>query len=151
MVSTASSKSRRKQSQRATTKSKNLTTRLSEPVSSTDLSERVWGIGCVVVLGIGAVLRLYHLDLVPLHHDEGVNGNFLVRLVRDGAYQYDPANYHGPSLYYFSAIIAWILRFLFGVQAQNTYGLNTNTIRFVTAAFGIATIALVLTLRRRLG
>lgn len=150
-MSTASSKSRRKYSQRATTKSSNQTPGLVQAVESTDLSDRVWIIGCVVVLAIGAVFRLYHLDLVPLHHDEGVNGNFLVRLVRDGAYQYDPANYHGPSLYYFSAIIPWVLRFLFGVQAQNTYGLNTNTIRFVTAAFGIATIALVFTLRRRLG
>jgi len=42
---------------------------------------------------------------VPLHHDEGVNGNFLVRLVREGAYNYDPANYHGPTLYYFAAVM----------------------------------------------
>ena len=44
-----------------------------------------------------ACLRLYDLDLVPLHHDEGVNGNFLVRLVRDGAYQYDPAKLSWPN------------------------------------------------------
>ncbi|HZE70344.1 MAG TPA: flippase activity-associated protein Agl23 [Pyrinomonadaceae bacterium] len=151
-MSTGSSKSRRRQRAPSETsaKTKGAYKAVPEPPSS-DLSDRTWLISCITVLLVGAVLRLYHLDLVPLHHDEGVNGNFLVRLARDGAYQYDPQNYHGPSLYYVSAIIPWIIRFLFGVQAQNTYGLNTVTIRLVTAAFGIATIVLILTLRRRLG
>ena len=74
---------------------------------------------------VAAVLRLYDLDLVPLHHDEGVNGNFLTRLVREGIYRYDPENYHGPTIYYFSAFIPWILRFLLGTAAQDKYGLNT--------------------------
>ena len=39
----------------------------------------------ITIFLIAAVLRLYDLNLVPLHHDEGVNGNFLVRLVREGA------------------------------------------------------------------
>ena len=33
---------------------------------------------------VGTFLRLFKLALVPLHHDEGVNGNFLMSLVRDG-------------------------------------------------------------------
>ena len=83
----------------------------------------------------------FHLGLVPLHHDEGVNGNFLVSLVRNGTYIYDPNNYHGPTLYYFSAIFAWIARFFGGVGARDAYGLTTFNIRFVTAAFGVATVA----------
>ncbi len=116
-----------------------------------EISDRAWLIGCVSILAIAAFLRLYDLALVPFHHDEGVNGNFLVSLVRDGRYHYDPANYHGPTLYYFSAIIPWVLRFLFGPAAQNTYGLTTVTIRLVPAFFGLATIWLVFSLRRRLG
>jgi uncharacterized protein (TIGR03663 family) len=116
-----------------------------------DLSERTWLISSLSILAIAAILRLYHLNLVPLHHDEGVNGNFLVRLVREGFYHYDPANYHGPTLYYFSAMIPWILRFFFGVSVQDAYGLNTITIRLVTALFGLATVWLVLLLRRQLG
>jgi len=65
---------------------------------------------------VGAFLRLSYLTLVPLHHDEGVNGNFLVTLVREGSYHYDPQNYHGPTLYFFSAIIPWIARFLGGKE-----------------------------------
>jgi uncharacterized protein (TIGR03663 family) len=100
---------------------------------------------------IAAFLRVYDLTLVPLHHDEGVNGNFLVRLVREGSYQYDPANYHGPTLYYFSAFVPWLLRFLFGVSARETYGLTTVAIRLVPALFGLGTVWLVLLMRRYMG
>ena len=116
-----------------------------------DVSEQTWRIASISILCLSAVLRLYNLDLVPLHHDEGVNGNFLLTLVRDGRYHYDPANYHGPTLYYLSAIIPWITKLLFGTTARDTYGLTTFTIRLVPAAFGIATIVLVFSLRRRLG
>jgi len=116
-----------------------------------NIPERVWKFGVVGILLVAAVLRLYDLNLVPLHHDEGVNGNFLVRLVREGVYTYDPNNYHGPTLYYFSALIPWITRLLFGNSARDTYGMTTFTIRLVPAVFGLATIVLVFLLRRKLG
>jgi uncharacterized protein (TIGR03663 family) len=122
-----------------------------EAAAGVEISERTWLIAGAVILLIAAFLRLYDLNLVPLHHDEGVNGNFLVRLVREGAYHYDPANYHGPTLYYFAAIFPWVLRTLFGPNAQNNYGLTTVAIRCIPALFGIATVGLVLTLRRNLG
>lgn len=116
-----------------------------------EISERTWLILSVAILLLAAVLRLYDLDLVPLHHDEGVNGNFLVRLVREGYYHYDPANYHGPTLYYFAAFFPWVVRIVFGPNGQDKYGLTTVAIRSVPALFGIATIALIFTLRRNLG
>ena len=115
------------------------------------IPELAWRISVVVILVGAAVLRLYDLELVPMHHDEGVNGNFLMRLVREGAYKYDPENYHGPSLYYFSAVIPWIAKLLFGSAARDNYGLTTFAVRLVPAVFGIATIVLVFFLRRRLG
>ena len=115
------------------------------------ISQRVWLISAIVILLIAAFLRMYDLPLVPLHHDEGVNGNFLVRLVREHVYKYDPENYHGPTIYYLTAIIPWTLKRLFGAAAGETYGLNTTAIRMVPAVFGLGTIALVLSLRRRLG
>ncbi len=116
-----------------------------------EISELTWFVAGASILLVAAALRFYDLDLVPLHHDEGVNGNFLVRLVREGHYTYDPANYHGPTLYYLAAILPWRLRLLFGPQAQNTYGLTTTAIRFVPALFGVATVALIFALRRNLG
>lgn len=122
-----------------------------EAPAAVEISQRAWLIIAASILIVAAFLRFYDLNLVPLHHDEGVNGNFLVRLVRDGFYHYDPANYHGPTLYYFAAISPWILRVLFGPSAQNTYGLTTTAIRMVPALFGVATIALIFPLRRNLG
>jgi uncharacterized protein (TIGR03663 family) len=116
-----------------------------------DIPEKAWRIGVIAIFLIAAVLRLYDLNLVPLHHDEGVNGNFLVRLVREGAYTYDPANYHGPTLYYFAAIIPWITKVLFGNTARDNYGMTTFTIRLIPVLFGLATIGLIFLLRRRLG
>lgn len=115
------------------------------------IPERVWWISVIVIMLIAAVLRMYDLNLVPLHHDEGVNGNFLVRLVRQGDYQYDPRNYHGPTLYYFAALVPWILRLLFGTWVRDHYGLTTVMIRLVPAVFGLGTIGLIFMLRRRLG
>ena len=59
--------------------------RVSESVRVDNVPERYWRIGVIAIFLIAAVLRLYDLNLVPLHHDEGVNGNFLVRLVSEGA------------------------------------------------------------------
>jgi len=115
------------------------------------MSERAWQLSALTILILGAFLRLVKLSLVPLHHDEGVNGNFLVTLVREGKYFYDPQNYHGPTLYYFSAIIPWIVRFFGGKAAGDTYGLTTFNIRLVTVLFGVATIWLALLLRKRIG
>ncbi len=115
------------------------------------MPDRIWWIGVIVIMVIAAALRLYDLNLVPLHHDEGVNGNFLVRIVREGEYHYDPENYHGPTLYYFAALIPWITRLLFGTAARDNYGMTTFTIRLVPVFFGLATIGLVFCLRRRVG
>ena len=154
-MSTASTKSRNRKQSRKTeataSKPKAAATSATQESPPPELSERTWIICGLSILTVAAIVRIYDLSLVPLHHDEGVNGNFLVRLVRDGFYHYDPENYHGPTLYYFTAIISWILRFFLGESAQNTYGLNTVTIRLVPAVFGLATIWLVLLLRRRIG
>lgn len=149
MANTASTKSNRKVTQHE--KSGGPQAPYPRSKDSFELSDRAWFIGVVSILFVAAFLRCYELGLVPLHHDEGVNGNFLVRLVRDGFYQYDPANYHGPTLYYFAAAFPSLVKLLFGAAASDKYGLTTFGIRFVPAFFGVATVGLILTLRRRLG
>lgn len=103
------------------------------------LPESALLVGRILVIAVAALLRLYDLPLVPLHHDEGVNGNFLMRLFREGYYHYDPANYHGPTLYYFTLLTTYFI------------GPNTFAIRLLPALFGLASVWLVLCLRRRLG
>jgi uncharacterized protein (TIGR03663 family) len=152
-VGTASTKSGHKKNKKERVKDR-AENSSQEPVSDGPLDnfpDRAWLIGVCAIFVVAAVLRLYDLNLVPLHHDEGVNGNFLVRLVREGVYQYDPHNYHGPTLYYFSAIIPWITKVLFGSAARDNYGLTTFTIRLIPVLFGLGTIGLVFMLRRNLG
>ena len=109
---------------------------LSKEPAKTDY---VWLISCAVVTAIAVVLRFAYLSLKPLHHDEGVNGFFLTNLVRDGVYKYDPANYHGPTLYY--------IAFPF----VKLFGLETIPIRVSVGIFGVLTVVLVLFLRRYIG
>ena len=151
-MSTTSTKSNRKNSRVRDAPAKQTgETRAAGDFAGT--SERAWRLSSIGILIVGTFLRLYNLSLVPLHHDEGVNGNFLVTLVREGAdkYKYNPENYHGPTLYFFSAVIPWIARFFGGKAFGDNYGLTTFNIRLVPAAFGIGTIWLALLLRKRIG
>src|SRR3982751_1969336 len=114
-----------------------------ETIPTTQIEKRqpdiLWLASCAFVTAVAAFLRFFWLTLKPLHHDEGVNGFFLTNLFRDGVYKYDPANYHGPTLYYIA---------LGFVEA---FGLNTDSIRSSVAIFGVLTVALVLYLRRYIG
>jgi uncharacterized protein (TIGR03663 family) len=102
-------------------------------------SKMFWQVGCVAVLLIAVALRFYDLPLVPFHHDEGVNGFFLTNLFRTGVYHYDPQNYHGPTLYFFT------------LAASYLFGLNDFAVRSVPALCGAACVAGILSLRRYLG
>jgi uncharacterized protein (TIGR03663 family) len=101
--------------------------------------ERALRVAVFCLLVIGVALRLYWLELKPLHHDEGVNGFFLTDLYRHGVYHYDPENYHGPSLYYVALVSALL------------FGLNTWALRLVTVVFGVWLLWLTLALRGVLG
>jgi uncharacterized protein (TIGR03663 family) len=88
---------------------------------------------------VATLLRLYALEMKPLHHDEGVNGFFLTNLLQHGRYTYDPQNYHGPTLYYITLPFVVLT------------GLNTFVIRLIPALFGVGIVWLVLSLRRWVG
>ncbi|HEV7475646.1 MAG TPA: flippase activity-associated protein Agl23 [Pyrinomonadaceae bacterium] len=152
-MSTASTKSDKQRvgGEKGSAVRKNNSGQVIDPPAGIEISQSTWFLLSAVILFVGAFLRLYDLNLVPLHHDEGVNGNFLIHLVRDGYYHYDPANYHGPTLYYFAALFPWLVRRFFGPEVQDHYGLTTVAIRCVPALFGLGTIALVFFLRRNLG
>jgi uncharacterized protein (TIGR03663 family) len=101
----------------------------------------LWWAGVAGITAIATCLRFVALTLKPLHHDEGVNGFFLTDLFRKGEYHYDPANYHGPTLYY----IALAFSKIFGNE------LNTTTIRASVAVWGVLMVVLCFYLRRYIG
>lgn len=145
---TTSTKSRAVKEKREKTSESANAAKASEPVialahTGSELSRRAWLIASGAILILATLLRVFELELKPLHHDEGVNGFFLLNLMRNGVYHYDPANYHGPTLYYFALPLAYLL--------DHFHHLSTWTIRLVPAAFGLATIWLVLSLRRYIG
>lgn len=98
-----------------------------------------WHLGCIAITAIAFFLRFYDLALKPLHHDEGVNGYFLVTLFREGIYKYDPTNYHGPTLYYISLFFTKL------------FGLDTLPIRWSVAVFGVLTVVLIFFLKDYIG
>jgi uncharacterized protein (TIGR03663 family) len=98
-----------------------------------------WYASAAMITATAAFLRFFDLALKPLHHDEGVNGWFLTTLFRDGNYSYDPANYHGPTLYYIALAFA------------KAFGLETIPIRASVAVFGVLTVVLVFFLHRYIG
>ena len=57
-----------------------------------------------------------------------MNGWFTTTLARSGSYQYDPANYHGPTLYYFA------------LASEILFGLTNEAMRLVPVVFGLVTV-----------
>jgi uncharacterized protein (TIGR03663 family) len=106
----------------------------------------LWQVAALVILLVAAILRLYLLTDKVFHHDEGVNGNFMVSLFRTGYYHYDPANYHGPTLYYAALLISSIASIFVGKS-----GLNDFTLRLVTVIFGMGLVWLLLCMKKWLG
>lgn len=107
--------------------------------SSANGKDTMWLGSAAAIVVVSALLRFAMLGLKPFHHDEGVNGFFLTTLFKDGIYRYDPANYHGPTLYYISLVFAKI------------FGLETVSVRLSMAIFGVLMVVLALYLKRYLG
>lgn len=109
------------------------------PVVNSGEFDRTWFGAAAFIVAVATFLRFYDLTLKVMHHDEGVNGFFLKNLITDGTYKYDPANYHGPTLYYISLAFVKI------------FGFETFGIRASVAIFGVLMVVLVLYLKDYLG
>ena len=81
-----------------------------------------------------------------MHTDEAVHADkFGLDLLEQGIYQYDPNEYHGPTLNYFTLIPAWL-------AGERTYAeIDEVTLRIVPVVFGTALILLIAGLAGGLG
>jgi len=102
-------------------------------------ADGLWIASCTAITILAAALRFISLGLKPFHHDEGVNGFFLTDLFRKGEYHYDPANYHGPTLYYIALAFAKV------------FGLETVPVRASVAIWGVLMVVLCFYLRPYIG
>ncbi len=92
-------------------------------------------IGVLVLIS----LRYVMLDIRPVHHDEAVNGWFVDAVIRNGFYDYDPGNYHGPLLFYLMTISVKLL------------GRSVEALRMVSLFFGTLLTLVPLLYRRWIG
>ena len=88
-----------------------------------------WVFPAIVVLA--AALRFPALDLRPMHADEAVHAAKMARLLEQGRYEYDPEEYHGPTLNYLTSVPAWLR------GAARYADLDEVTLRSVPAAMGV--------------
>lgn len=90
-------------------------------------------------------LRLPQLEQRAMHTDEAVHAIKFGALLEHNAYRYDPFEYHGPTLNYFTLVPAWL-------RGQTSLTeVDEITLRLVPAAFGVLLILLLLLLRDGLG
>ncbi len=109
--------------------------------------------GAVFILAM-ALLLLSGLKDRPLHNDEGVNAWFLERLIKNNVYRYDPANYHGPSLYYIQLVTTWIYSFLTSplhFSWSDTSAITATSIRLGVVGGGLMVLCGIFASHRRLG
>jgi uncharacterized protein (TIGR03663 family) len=95
------------------------------------------GLFLLIVL-LGAALRLTRLGLRPMHHDEANQAVKFGALLERGEYRYDKSDHHGPSLYYLSLPFARVS------GAGSLAALSEETLRLVPAFFGVGAILLLL-------
>jgi uncharacterized protein (TIGR03663 family) len=88
------------------------------------------------IVALAFLARVWALDFKPAHFDEGVNGAFVDSMRTLGAYQYDPANYHGP------------LHFYVLFTGQQLFGRSLWVLRMPTVLAGTLLVAFLLAYRR---
>ncbi len=100
----------------------------------------------IFVVALGAFgLRAPRLSMRPMHTDEAVHADKFRMLLQDGVYEYDPYEYHGPTLNYATLIAARLGR-------SHTYTEITEvTLRIVPVVFGTLLVLLIAGLSRGLG
>ena len=97
-----------------------------------------------LLLAGAVVLRFSQVDRRPFHADEAVQAYQTWNLVRGQGYTYDPADKHGPFLYYAAAGLAKISDWAPPV-------LNESRLRLVSLIAGLGTLALFAGSAARLG
>ena len=92
----------------------------------------------LAALAAALALRVPQLATRPLHNDEAVNAVKVSELWQHGRYDYDPDEYHGPTLHYATLPFLWLS------GARNADELNDATLRLAPVAFGVGLILLLL-------
>ena len=77
-----------------------------------------------------------------LYHDEGPISFFVLNLLKDGTYKYDPGNYHGPLVYYLTSIPLSIFGLKSSVIQVNDPTLSDISFKIIPAFLGSVIVTL---------
>ena len=120
----------------------------------------------LLTTALAAAIRLPRLAERPMHTDEAVHAVKFATLIDEGQYVYDPCDYHGPTLNYFTLVAGWIcgaqlddledelekagtIKYYFTlvagwIRGERTYEeIDERTLRLVPVAFGVLLVLLV--------
>ncbi|MBK7106972.1 MAG: TIGR03663 family protein [Ignavibacteriae bacterium] len=95
----------------------------------------------MIVIFFALFLRLFDLNNRPFHTDEAVHAIKFGELLETGKYIYDPIEYHGPTLNYFSLISAKIF------DEKILSDTNEVTLRIVPAIISVILIILLISIK----
>jgi uncharacterized protein (TIGR03663 family) len=109
------------------------------------IDKRLFIAGVVVAILVALILRVPGLDERPMHHDEANQAVRSGELQQSFEYAYDPADHHGPSLYYLTLPSACLF------SGRDFSGTNEWTFRLVPVFFGILLLLLFLLLKDGIG
>lgn len=94
--------------------------------------------GVLLLVSVGALaLRLPRMADRPLHNDEAVNTHKFAILLHTGKFVYNPHEFHGPTIYYFTLPAAWL------GGAKEYVQTTEMTYRVIPVLFGVALIGLL--------
>ncbi len=114
-------------------------------MTAPDTSRRLDAGLLLLVLLVALGLRCFDLAARPMHADEANQAVKLGQLLEKGIYAFDPADHHGPTLYYFGLIPAWL-------RGQTTLAaLDETTVRLTPALAGVVAVGLLWLLVRPWG
>ncbi|MBI9070251.1 MAG: TIGR03663 family protein [Melioribacteraceae bacterium] len=103
------------------------------------------GLLFVAAFFIAISLRLYDLDNRPMHTDEAVHAVKYQQLLENNYYKYDPVEYHGPTLNYFTLPLSY----LFG--EKNIASTGETTLRLVPVLISILFLFIIYFSRHNIG
>lgn len=103
------------------------------------MDKRLFALLFVLIVASSFALRLFLVEVRPLHHDEGVNGHFAEQVLNGNSWRYNPENYHGPLPFYLIAL------------AFAIFGETVFSLRIMHVLFGSMMPLLLLPFRKNLG
>jgi uncharacterized protein (TIGR03663 family) len=85
----------------------------------------------IVAVGLACLYRLPDLGLKPMHTDEAILGMKFIDMCKQGRFDYDPHDFHGPVLHY----VTWIYGTVMGWK--DSMAITEADLRQVVAMVGI--------------